>query len=153
GLGLAAALAVVAAVGSVPPGAVFDSRTAAVVTMLRGESATPVEDAVAVQGYYEEMTAARVRPGFWLAQLEGRPAPHKGTHYPEMTRPADAWLERELIPGWRGEALADGRPLTINNFGMRDRPDRTLEKPPGTCRLAVVGSSIVMGFGVGDDET
>jgi hypothetical protein len=153
GLGLAAALSVVAVLGSVLPEAVFDTRTAAVVTMLRRESATPVEDAVAVQGYYEEMTAARVRPGFLLAQLEGRPAPRKGTHYPEMTRPADAWLERELIPGWTGEALADGRRLTINRFGMRDRPNRTLEKPPGTSRLAVVGSSIVMGFGVGDDET
>lgn len=153
GLGLAAALAVVAVVGSVPPDALFDTRTAAIVAMLRRESATPVEDAVAVQGYYEEMTAARVRPGSWLAQLEGRPAPLKGTHYPDMTRPADAWLERELIPGWSGPALADGRRLTINRLGMRDRPDRTLEKPPGTCRLAVVGSSIVMGFGVGDDET
>jgi hypothetical protein len=106
-----------------------------------------------VQGYYEEVTNVRVPAGHWLAGLEGRPAPPTGTHYPEMTRPADPWLERELIPNWSGEAIASGRPLTINRFGLRDRPDLTLEKPPDTCRLAVVGSSIVMGFGVGDDET
>src|SRR5213082_926116 len=35
---------------------------------------------------------------------------------------------------------------------MRDRADRAREKPPGTCRVAVVGSSVVMGYGVGDDE-
>ena len=98
------------------------------------KSMETARDALAVQGYYEEMTAARVRPGLWLAQLEGRPTPPRVSHYPEMTRPADAWLERELIPGWSGPALADGRPLTINRFGMRDRPDRTTEKSPGTVR-------------------
>ena len=36
---------------------------------------------------------------------------------------------------------------------MRDRSDLTRAKPPGTCRLAFVGSSIVMGYGVNDDET
>ena len=46
-----------------------------------------------------------------------------------------------------------GSRLTINRLGMRDRPDRTVEKPPDTCRVAVVGSSVVMGYGVGDDET
>jgi hypothetical protein len=35
---------------------------------------------------------------------------------------------------------------------MRDKP-RTLAKPPGTRRIAMVGSSIVMGLGVDDDHT
>ncbi len=67
-----------------------------------------------------------------------------------MTRPADVWLVRELIPGWTGE-IAGGH-ITVNRLGMRDR-DRTREKPPGGCRLAVVGSSVVMGYGVDDDQT
>src|SRR5262249_23641406 len=37
-------------------------------------------------------------------------------------------------------------------FGMRDRPDLSQQKPPGTCRIAMVGSSVVMGYGVADDE-
>ena len=92
----------------------------------------------------------RVPTGSWLALLEGREVPIDPTHYPEMTRPADAWLERELIPGWSGE-IAGGH-ITVNRLGMRDRPDRTREKPPGACRIAVVGSSIVMGYGVNDDQ-
>jgi hypothetical protein len=45
-----------------------------------------------------------------------------------------------------------GARLTVNRFGMRDRPDLTREKPPGIRRVAVVGSSVVMGYGVGDGE-
>jgi hypothetical protein len=46
----------------------------------------------------------------------------------------------------------EGSVLTINRHGMRDRPDLPRTKPAGTLRIAVVGSSIVMGFGVGDEE-
>jgi hypothetical protein len=67
-----------------------------------------------------------------------------------MSRPVDDLLERELIPGWTGEV--GGSPLTVNHLGMRDRPDRTVAKPPGTRRLAFVGSSVVMGWGVTDDQ-
>jgi hypothetical protein len=44
--------------------------------------------------------------------------------------------------------LLFGQPFTTNAFGMRDRP-YTLKKPPGTFRIAVLGSSIDMGWGVG----
>jgi hypothetical protein len=152
-MGLTAALASLVLVATLPVAEVFGPRAARVVASLRRESATPVEAAAVAQGYYEEVTTAHVRTGSWLAGLEGRPVPPARTHYPELTRPADAWLERELIPNWSGEVAAGGSRLTINRFGMRDRPDLTREKPPGTCRLAVVGSSIVMGYGVGDDET
>jgi hypothetical protein len=150
GLSLAAALAVVAIIGTVPPAAVFGPRTAAVVTMLRSESATPMEAAMVVQGYYEEATNVRVPAGNWLAILEGRPKAPEQVIYTHMSRPADDLLQRELIPNWSGDV--DGNRLTTNQFAMRDRPDRTREKPPGTVRVAVVGSSVVMGYGVKDDE-
>ncbi len=118
---------------------------------LRRESVTPVEAAQAVQGYYEEIADAPVRAGAWLAALEGRPAPSRHIVYTDLSRPADDLLERELIPGWHGEV--EGSELTVNRLGMRDRPDRAREKPPGVWRMAVVGSSVVMGYGVGDDET
>jgi len=35
---------------------------------------------------------------------------------------------------------------------MRDREGIHLQKPASTCRIALVGSSIVMGYGVGDNE-
>ncbi|HEY1377724.1 MAG TPA: hypothetical protein VGF55_13075 [Gemmataceae bacterium] len=144
-----AVLAALAVLGIPAVTGALGAYPAAVIASLRRESATPAEAALAVQGYYEEITAVPVPTGPLLAALEGRPPPGSRTHYPEMTRPADAWLVRELIPGWTGE-IAGGR-ITVNRFGMRDR-DRTREKPPGTCRLAVVGSSVVMGYGVDDDQ-
>lgn len=128
----------------------FGPEVARKVGEVRRESVTPVEAAQAVQGYYEEIADAPVRAAPWLAELEGQAPPPRQTHYTDMTRPADDFLEHEIIPGWSGE-LAGSR-ITINQFGMRDRPGLTLEKPPGVRRIAVVGSSVVMGYGVADDE-
>jgi hypothetical protein len=42
--------------------------------------------------------------------------------------------------------------LTINRWGMRDQ-DYELKPAPGTYRMAILGPSNVMGWGVGDGET
>ncbi|MEM1320974.1 MAG: hypothetical protein AAGG75_12045 [Bacteroidota bacterium] len=44
-----------------------------------------------------------------------------------------------------------GQPLTVNRWGMRDQ-DYEKVAPPNTIRIAMVGSSPVMGVGVADDE-
>jgi hypothetical protein len=147
----AALLAAVAVVGSPGVSSRFGPRAAGVLAALRNESASAVEAAQAVQGYYEDIADAPVRAGSWLAALEGRPTPPHRTQYTDMTRPADELLKRELIPNWSGEV--EGHTLTVNRFGMRDRLDRTQAKPPGTRRIACVGSSVVMGYGVNDDAT
>jgi hypothetical protein len=80
------------------------------------------------------------------------------------TQPAD-WVPLSETPAWsrRDDFVAagltpstrvtfHGATLTVNRWGMRDR-DRTLAKPDGVYRIAIVGPSIVMGAGVGDDET
>jgi hypothetical protein len=147
----AAVLAAAAVVALPDVAETFGPRAAGVVAALRRESATPVEAAQAVQGYYEEATAARVPAGAWLAALEGRPKPPEQIYYTEMTDKSDDFLERELKTNWSGEVA--GTRLTTNRFAMRDRADRSQAKPPDTRRIAVVGSSVVMGYGVGDDET
>jgi alginate O-acetyltransferase complex protein AlgI len=129
----------------------FGQRGASILASLRQDLATPVESAQVVQGYYEELGSVPVRAGTWLATLEGRARPPEQLHYTDMSQPSDDLLERELIPGWSGEVA--GAFLSINRHGMRDRPDRQRPKPAGTCRIALVGSSVVMGFGVGDRET
>jgi len=43
------------------------------------------------------------------------------------------------------------QPFTTNAFGMRDRP-YTLEKPAGTYRIVVLGSSMDMGWGVSTES-
>ena len=45
-----------------------------------------------------------------------------------------------------------GQPFTTNAHGMRDRV-YAVAKPAGTFRIAVLGSSMDMGWGVGTDET
>jgi hypothetical protein len=91
-----------------------------------------------------------VRAGDWLAVMEGRVKVPRQVAYKEVSDAADDFLERELKPDWSGEV--NGARLTTNRHRMRDRPDRERAKPPGVTRVAVVGSSVVMGFGVGDAE-
>lgn len=59
-------------------------------------------------------------------------------------------LQFELRPSLRRAAF--GKPFTTNALGLRDR-EYSAEKPPGTFRIAVLGSSIDMGWGVADGET
>lgn len=146
----ALALLTILTLVALAPHAALGDRAAGVVALLRREADTPVEAAMAVQGYYEEMLNARVPTGAWLAALQGRPKPLQTVTYTTMSRPTDDLLERELIPGWSGEV--DGSSLTVNRLGLRDRADRAQAKPPDTQRIAAVGSSVVMGYGVGDDE-
>jgi hypothetical protein len=115
---------------------------------LRLDSYTPMEAERGVRGYYETITEAHVQAGPFLAAMH-EPIDEL-LPYTKMTRPADDLLGRELIPGWSGTVA--GKRLTINRFGMRDRDDLNQHKPADACRIALVGSSVVMGYGVADDE-
>ena len=60
------------------------------------------------------------------------------------------WGVRGNIPGahywhWSPEVDVEFR---INRWGMRDDRDFALEKPPGTCRIAVFGDLFFMGYEV-----
>jgi hypothetical protein len=103
----------------------------------------------AVEGYYERLNEGNVQAIPFLDHPQS-PRNDLGGRYAAMTRPRRDLLETELIPGWQGEFA--GAAISVNRWGMRDR-DRTLAKSPGTFRIALVGSSPVMGYGVGDDET
>lgn len=62
----------------------------------------------------------------------------------------DSFLPYELKPDYQGVYM--GVPVATNHWGMRDR-DVELAKPPGTFRIALVGSSNDMGYGVKLEET
>jgi hypothetical protein len=121
---------------------------ASVMGTLKLDAYTPLEASRLVQGYYEEITEASLQSAAFSSSGERAPA---GQHmsYTAMTRPTDDMLQLELIPGWRGEF--NGSPLSVNRWGMRDR-ELLREKPSGTYRVAVLGSSVVMGYGVRDSE-
>lgn len=150
GLGYLAVLAALIAITFPSISGLFGTRIQSVLTSIRSESMTAAEAERAAQGYYEEMTEARASAGEWMAILERRPRVPDAVIYVHMSRPADDILDRELIPGWSGEIA--GSRLTVNSLGMRDRADLTIEKPNNVIRLAFVGTSVVMGYGVTDDQ-
>ena len=102
------------------------------------------------QGYYENLMDVggfnsrlweiyRKRPTLWLtlAATDG-------------LRDTDDWLRHEQVPDKR--VFVKGATFTINRWGMRDQ-DYELAKPPGAYRIALIGSSIVGGSGLEDDQT
>lgn len=123
----------------------------AAITLMQGNP-TLAEANQAMRGYYEEIAETKVQAGAFLGQLSGKDVPPPGDsfHYLAMTRPTDELMGRELIPGWRG--TLGSSTLHVNQLGMRDRDDVARIKPPGACRIALVGSSVVMGYGVDDQE-
>ncbi len=88
-----------------------------------------------------------------LAESE-RVMPDPGTHVHSvkgLVRASDVpGTIFELKPGL--EALFKGVQIRINSHGYRDR-ERTLEKPAGTWRIAVLGDSVTFGWGVHLEDT
>ena len=66
---------------------------------------------------------------------------------------ADPWCGVRHVPGYRGWHTREGRSwIEINSHGCRDRP-RTVAKPAGTFRIAVLGDSYAEAFQVDLDKT
>jgi hypothetical protein len=125
------------------------SQAAKVIAGLQVEKLSRGEALAMIDGYYEELNDNSLQSGPFLRD----PAParsKRAVDFGDLVQRRDDLLGVELIPNWKG-SWADA-PITINRWGMRDR-DRTIVKPANTVRIALVGSSLVMGFGVGDDET
>ncbi len=117
---------------------------------LRKEQTT-VGDALAnIDGYYEQLNDGSLQAGPYLLRGDTSFQEQFAGEFLSMVRPRRDIQLLELIPGWQGEF--NGAKTTVNRWGMRDKP-RTLAKSPGTRRVAVVGSSVVMGLGVDDDHT
>ena len=93
--------------------------------------------AVAVPGW---VYWQRVRP-IYLQEPGHERTGHRYLHDPLL-----GWRN---IPGW--EANTNGKKLTINSRGLRDR-EYALAKPAGVRRVLVLGDSYTWGYGVADDE-
>lgn len=115
---------------------------------LQTERLTPGDAMSAIQGYYEQLSAGSVHAGPFQADV-GQRGNRDIAVFGDMTQPRRDLLGDELIPFWDG-SYGGGR-ITINRWGMRDR-DRDLLKAAGTLRVALVGSSVIMGAGVDDPD-
>jgi D-alanyl-lipoteichoic acid acyltransferase DltB (MBOAT superfamily) len=102
------------------------------------------------KGYYEKLdNSSRMSAQLW--EMENR----KPSHWvPLSSTPVYQtrrdFLGVELKPSMSITFM--DHTLTTNSFGMRDR-ERSLTKPAGTYRIAVLGPSLVMGSGVADAST
>jgi hypothetical protein len=107
-------------------------------------------------GYYEGLIGrgegADGAPGDISLKLLGKPTDWVRFHAANVCRPLPDrdFLQFELRPDV--DKTLFGRPFTTNSHGMRDR-EYSLEKPEGIFRIALLGSSMDMGWGIGTEET
>jgi hypothetical protein len=105
-------------------------------------------------GYYEGLIGGDGSDGArseLAMRLLGKPSDWVRFHAANVAQVLDDdFLLFELKPNLRRTLF--GQPFTTNRYGLRDR-EYTLEKAPGVFRIAVVGSSIDMGWGIGTEET
>jgi hypothetical protein len=64
---------------------------------------------------------------------------------------SDPELGQRLSPGYHGWFA--GVPVQINSLGFRDSREYSLDKPPGTFRIIVLGDSVTFGHGALADTT
>jgi hypothetical protein len=125
-------------------------RFAKIVASLKQSTLNTRDAELQHKGYYEKLdNASRMSAQLWGIQAQ-RPAHWVGLDQTEAYCWRDDFMRGELRPGARISFL--DQPLSTNEWGMRDR-ERTLAKPPGTYRIALLGPSHVMGSGVADGET
>jgi hypothetical protein len=107
-------------------------------------------------GYYEGLIGGGDGPrgtrGELAMVLLGKPTDWARFHASNVTRPLPDgdFLQFELKENLVKHLF--GRPFTTNSHGMRDR-EYDVEKPEGTYRIALLGSSMDMGWGIGTEET
>lgn len=144
-LALWAASAVPAEV--VPPGTLRASAVA-----LRSGALNEEDVTLLTRGYYEDLIGvSRFNSPLWEIYMRRPPAEDWPSIWETPAgRETAGFIGRELVPS--ASILYMGAPLTTNSFGMRDQA-YSLVPPPGTRRIALMGASIEMGWGVGDDET
>jgi hypothetical protein len=105
-------------------------------------------------GYYEGLIGGDGGEGSrseLAMRLLGKPTDWVRFHAANVSQVLDNdFLLFELKPNLHRTLF--GQPFTTNRYGLRDR-EYTLVKSPGVFRIAVLGSSIDMGWGIGTEDT
>jgi hypothetical protein len=124
------------------------SRVAGVGQRLKTAELNRVDATQLQRGYYENLMGAG-RFNSQLFQLyTGQPPIERFDESP-AARQRDDFLDVEMVPDVR--TAFHGKSFTTNEWGFRGRSyDR--DPPAGTFRIAVLGASITMGWGVADGE-
>jgi hypothetical protein len=126
-----------------------------VIDSVRSPELNRVEREGHAAGYYEGLIGGRDGSGSSLSDPSqrwiGNPSDYVRFKDAGVIHYRDGeFLQFELLPSV--ERTLFGQPFVINTFGMHDAPV-TVEKHAGTFRIAVLGSSIEMGWGVKHQDT
>ncbi len=124
-------------------------KMATVINSLRSGQLSRVDNAMLERGYYEDLVRVdRFNNQLWEVYMN-KPANWLDVTGLGLEQFRDDFLQKELIPSRKAQTRFG--PIQTNRWGMRDR-DYERQPPPGTYRIALLGASTVMGWGVGDSE-
>jgi alginate O-acetyltransferase complex protein AlgI len=105
------------------------------------------DQALLERGYYQQLTNVnRMSSQLWEIYMNDKAAT---TSTQAGERKRDDFLGYELIPS--SSFVANNAHYDTNRWGMRDQ-DYPLAKAPGTYRVALIGSSRAVGWGVGVED-
>ncbi len=128
----------------------FNSVASDVLQSLQSERLNREDRENLERGYYEDLlNVERTNVELWNV-YEKRPPEWRSLWQTEAVRFTGDELRLVMVPGM--QIQLKGKRFSINPWGMRDR-EYGKQKPPHTVRIALLGSSAVMGSGVADDET
>ena len=117
---------------------------------LRSAQLSRIDNAKLERGYYEGLLdVGRFNSQLWEVYTK-KPANWLATDFTGLKRFTGDFAQNELAPGLTSSSQYG--PITINRFGLRDK-DYADKRPAATLRIAMLGPSTVMGWGVGDGET
>jgi D-alanyl-lipoteichoic acid acyltransferase DltB (MBOAT superfamily) len=123
---------------------------ATTVHSLRSAHLSRLDNAKLERGYYEGLMAVeKFNSQLWEVYTK-RPTTWLAADFTGLKRFTGDFAQTELIPS--SVSSSQYGAITTNRFGMRDK-DYADAPAPGVLRMAVLGPSNVMGWGVADDAT
>jgi hypothetical protein len=128
----------------------FGPTVASIIQPLRSGRLSRLDSAALERGYYESLLGVnRFNSQLWEVYAK-RPANWFEIESGALKQHTGGFAQDALIPSFVAET--NYGKVSINRWGMRDQ-DYELRPPPGAYRIALLGPSNVMGWGVGDGAT
>jgi len=126
------------------------SSVATTVHSLRSAKLSRLDAARLERSYYDALLDVRQFNSQLWEVFSKRPNNWLAVDFGGLKRFTGGFEQYELIPSYVSSSKYGA--ITTNRFGLRDR-DYAHVRPADTLRVAVLGASSVMGWGVGDDAT
>lgn len=123
---------------------------ASVIYSLRSGSLSRVDNAALERGYYEDLIRVdRFNSQLWQVYMN-KPLNWLDVQGTGLERFTGNFQQKELVPSVSSQTSY--AKISTNRWGMRDK-DYEKQPAPASLRIAMLGASTVMGWGVEDDQT